>query len=103
MEKTDIILWVLSGGFGLMLVMWHFINNHMEKQDKKFEKLDERFNKIDERFSKLDERFSKIDERFNSLETRIAIIETRLTDIANNVSHLMWHHQTLSSKDAEEQ
>lgn len=88
MEKIDIILWVLSGGFGLMLVMWHFLNNQIENQDKKLEKLDERFNKFDE--------------RLHAVETRVAIIETKLTDVSNNISHLMWHHQALPSKEAEE-
>ena len=78
MDKIDIILWVLSGGFGLMLVMWHFLNNHFEKIDRKIE---------------------KSDEKLNTIETRIAIIETRLSDISNNVSHLMWHHQAIPPKE----
>lgn len=81
MDKIDIILWVLSGGFGLMLVMWHFINNNFEKIDKKLE---------------------KIDERFSPLETRIAVIESKLSDISTNVSHLMWH-QSIPQKEADEQ
>jgi len=35
--------------------------------------------------------------------TKIAIIESKLTDISSNVSHLMWHHQALPTKDVQEQ
>lgn len=82
MDKLDIILWVLSGGFGLMLVMWHNIHSRIDK---------------------IDEKLTKIDERLNPLETRMAIIETRLTDIGTNVSHLMWHSQVINPKDIQEQ
>lgn len=82
MDKIDIILWVLSGGFGLMLVMWHFLNSHMERQDKKID---------------------GIEKDLQQLNTKVAVIESKITDISSNVSHLMWHHQSLPQKEAEEQ
>lgn len=82
MDKIDIILWVLSGGFGLMLVMWHFLNSHMERQDKKID---------------------GIEKDLQLLNTKVAVIESKITDISSNVSYLMWHHQSLPQKEAEEQ
>lgn len=82
MEKIDIILWVLSGGFGLMLVMWHFINNHMEKQETKVD---------------------NIQKDLQHINTKIAVMESKIADISSNVNHLMWHHQSIPSREAEEQ
>ena len=58
MEKIDIILWVVSGGFSLMLVMWHFLNQKIEdvedKLTKKIDKLDEKVTDIDRRVCRME-------------------------------------------------
>lgn len=61
------------------------------------------YSRLDKKFDKIDERFTKIDEKINSIETRLVVVETRMTDISNNVSHLMWHNQSLPQKEVEEQ
>lgn len=42
MEKIDLVLYILSGGFALMLVMWHSINNRIDKLDEKLTDIDRR-------------------------------------------------------------
>jgi len=42
MDKIDIILSVVSGGFSLMLVMWHFINRRIERLSDKVDDIDKR-------------------------------------------------------------
>ena len=89
MDKIDIILWILGGGFVLMLVMWHNMNNRYDKLENKIDRLE---NKID-----------NIEKDVQQLNTRIAVIESRLSDISTNVNHLMWYQQTLPTKDGQEQ
>ena len=33
MDKLDVILWVIGGGFTLMLIMWHRMENKFDKVD----------------------------------------------------------------------
>jgi hypothetical protein len=44
MDKLDIILWILAGGFSIsfaiMRMMWNSINSRFDKQDSKFDKID---------------------------------------------------------------
>ncbi len=53
MEKIDIVLWIISSGFGfffaLMLVMWTSINSRFEKIDERLEKIETQMNNIDKR------------------------------------------------------
>ena len=102
MDKIDIILWVLSGGFGLMLVMWHFVNSHLERQDQKIEKLDQKIEKLDQKIEKLDQKLNNFEKDIQQLSTKVAVIESKLVDINSNVSHLMWHHQALPQREAEQ-
>lgn len=44
----------------------------------------------------------EIKKDLQQLNTRVAVVESRLSDISTNVNHLMWHHQSLSQKDANE-
>lgn len=81
MDKIDIILWVLSGGFGLMLIMWHNLHSRSDKVEIKIE---------------------GIEKELQQLNTKVAVIESKLSDISANVSHLMWHNQ-LSHRDAQEE
>lgn len=51
MDKIDMILWVLGGGFGLMLVMWHNLNNRLDKLDEKLTDVDRRLCRLEGAFS----------------------------------------------------
>ena len=68
-----------------------------------YSRLDKRFDAIDKRFEKNDERFNGIDKELSQLNTRVAVIESKLSDISTNVTHLMWHHQSLPQKEAKEE
>jgi archaellum component FlaC len=97
MEKLDIILWILGGGFGLMLVMWHSLNGRMDKMDSRMDKMDDRFDRIDDRFL-------NVEKEFSSLNTRLAVIESKIIDINTNVGYLMWHSQAIPShKEVQEE
>ena len=43
MDKLDIILWILAGGFsisfGIMRMVWNSINSRFDKQDSKFDRI----------------------------------------------------------------
>jgi hypothetical protein len=54
MDKLDIILWVLGGGFALMLVMWHSLTS-------RFDKLEEKVTDIDRRLCRLEGAFTSKD------------------------------------------
>jgi hypothetical protein len=69
MEKIDLILFVISGGFainfGLMLVMWNSLSKRIDGTDSKIDNVDFRLsNKID----KLDEKLTDVDRRLCRLE-----------------------------------
>ena len=70
MDKLDIILWVMGGGFGLMLIMWNNLNNRIDNLNNridsvninlanKIEKLDEKVTDIVRRLCRLEEADSK--------------------------------------------
>ncbi len=65
MEKIDLILWIISGGFaitfGLMLVMWKDLNNRTDKLEVKMEKFDEKLTDIDRRLCRLEGAFASKD------------------------------------------
>lgn len=107
--ETFIVI-LTSGVFLGILGLFYRIGRAHEFMESKFKSMDDRFTKIDDRFIKFDDRFDKIDQRFNSIDrdlgrltTRVAVMESKLTDISNNVSHLMWHNQSLPQKDVQEQ
>jgi hypothetical protein len=75
MEKIDIILWVLSGGFGLMLIMWHSLNSRMDKLDSRMDKLDSRMDKIDSKMDKQDGRMTKIEHDLIEIKTILRMKE----------------------------
>ena len=69
MEKIDIILWVVSGGFSLMLVMWHFLNQKIEDvEDKLTKKIEDVEDKLTKKIDKLDEKVTDIDRRVCRME-----------------------------------
>jgi len=65
MEKIDIVLWVMSGGFSLMLIMWGTLNTRIEKCE---EKLNSRMDAIEKKIDKLDEKVTDIDRRVCRIE-----------------------------------
>lgn len=58
MEKLDLILWIISGGFavnfGLMLVMWNALNNRIDSLEKRVDKLSEKVEDIDRRLCRIE-------------------------------------------------
>lgn len=54
METIDIILWVLTGGFGLMLVMWNNLNKKFESTDSRIDKLSDKVEDIDRRLCRIE-------------------------------------------------
>jgi hypothetical protein len=58
MEKLDVILWVLGGGFVLLGAMWKHINGQFDKVDGRFDKLEEKVTDIDRRLCRLEGAFS---------------------------------------------
>jgi len=64
-DKLDIIVWVLSGGFSLMLIMWYNLSNRIDAVEKsvnsKVDKLSETVTDIDRRLCRLEGAFSSKD------------------------------------------
>lgn len=65
MEKIDIVLWIMSGGFGLMLVMWNSMNKRMDDMDRG---LTARLDKLDEKVTDIDRRLCRLEGAFSSKE-----------------------------------
>lgn len=65
MEKIDIVLWVLGGGFALMLVMWHSLNKRIDGVEVslsgRIDKLDEKLTDVDRRLCRLEGAFASKD------------------------------------------
>ncbi len=65
MEKMDLILWIMSGGFGLifglLLVIWHSLNGRIDKTDSRIDKLNEKFDTLTEKTSEIDKRLYGIE------------------------------------------
>lgn len=94
MEKIDIVLLAIGGGFALsfaaMRMMWSDINKRMDdrfaKVDQQFEKVDQQFEKVDQKFEKVDQRFDKVDQRFEKLESKVEDIDRRLCRIEGGLA-----------------
>jgi len=54
MEKIDLILWILGGGFGLMIVMWNTLNSRLEKIDEKLTDVDRLLCRLEGAFASKD-------------------------------------------------
>lgn len=78
MDKIDIILWIIGGGFALMLIMWQ---NLMSKLDKIETKIDD------------------VDKNLQGVITKVAVAENNIADIKINVGYLMWHEQPKDIKE----
>jgi hypothetical protein len=63
MEKIDIVLWVISGGFALMLIMWHNLNSRIEHVENS---LGTRIDKLDEKVTDIDRRLCRLEGAFSS-------------------------------------
>ena len=76
MEKIDIVLWVMSGGFGLMLVMWNHLTSKNEATETSLNKkidavetaLNKRIDGVEHKIDKIDEKVTDIDRRLCRLE-----------------------------------
>ncbi len=47
MDKIDMILWIVGGGFSLMLIMWHNLNHRIDKLDEKLTDVDRRLCRLE--------------------------------------------------------
>lgn len=69
MEKLDILLWAVSGGFTLnfvlLAIVWKSLNNRIDRLENRIERLDEKVTDIDRRLCRLEGAFSS----FSSRET----------------------------------
>ena len=66
MEKIDILLWVMGGGFALMLAMWNNIHNSISGSESRLTKrIDDQGKKIDEVNTKV----AELDKRLYGIET----------------------------------
>ena len=54
MDKLDVIIWMIGGGFALMLVMWHNLNGRIDKTDQRIDKLDEKVTDMDRRLCRIE-------------------------------------------------
>jgi len=65
MEKIDMLLWAISGGFtlvfSLMLVIWNATNKRFDGLDTRIEKLDEKLTDVDRRLCRLEGAFASKD------------------------------------------
>lgn len=76
MDKVDIILWVLSGGFGLMLVMWHNLNSRIEQSEKGLSnRIDQVEKGLGVRIDGLSIRIDKLDEKLTDVDRRLCRLE----------------------------
>jgi len=79
MNDIQILMWMVGGGFSLMIIMWVSLTKRIDRLEDKVDKL-------------------------GALETRMAVVESKLSDISTNVTHLMWQHQVpRESRDVQEQ
>ena len=54
MEKIDILLWIMSGGFSLMLVMWYSLSSRMDRLEDKDDRLAEKIEDVDRRLCRIE-------------------------------------------------
>ncbi len=93
-EVTSILL--SSGVFlGILALFYRFGRNQ--------ERTDNNFRVIMDKINAMDNRLSSVEKDIQQLNTRTAVIESKIADISTNVSHLMWHNQSLPPKEAGEQ
>jgi len=55
MDKIDMILWIVGGGFCLMLILWRNLNHRIDKLDEK------KLTDVDRRLCRLEGAFSSKD------------------------------------------
>ncbi len=72
MEKIDILLWVISGGFSLMLVMWHFMNSKMEKG---FDGVSEEIKGIRQEIKEVRQEIKEVEREMHNIDKRLCKIE----------------------------
>lgn len=83
MEKIDILLWIVGGGFtllcALMSFMWSSINGRVDRVETSLNtKIDHVEKILTGRMDKLDERIDKLDEKLTDVDRRLCRIEGSL-------------------------
>lgn len=72
-----------------------------------YSRIDKRFDEIKSEMKEMRSEFTNetklIRNDISGLNTKVAVIESKLSDISTNVTHLMWHHQTLPQKEVREE
>lgn len=62
MEKIDILIWAIGGGFAIMFtlmkMMWSDMNRRFTQVDSRFDKLEEKITDMDRRLCRLEGAFS---------------------------------------------
>ncbi len=92
-----------TGIFSSLLGLFYRFGRNQERIDNSFKAIDNSFKSIDERLLSIDTRLSNVEREVQILNTRIAVIESKQSDISTNITHLMWHHQTLPQKEVREE
>lgn len=75
MEKIDILLWVMGGGFALMLVMWNNIHNSINGSESRLN------NKIDDIKTDLGKRVDHQGKKIDEINVKLAEVDKRLYGI----------------------
>ena len=79
MEKIDILLWIIGGGFALMLVMWNSLHHSMCEQTKRIDETSAALGKrIDETSAALGKRIDETNMKIAEIDKRLYGIETVL-------------------------
>jgi hypothetical protein len=56
-------------------------------------------NKTDSKFNSLELKVGNIEKEIQQINTKLAVQESQIRAIDSNVTHLLWHNQTLPIKD----
>ncbi len=79
MDNVNIILWIMSAGFGLnfalMIIIWNSTNARFDRIDDKFNRVDDRFNRMDDKIAELDKRLSA---KIDSVDGNVKDVDRRL-------------------------
>ena len=72
MEKIDILLWAISGGFAIISigfgVTWAMILYTLKKMDKAIDRLEVKIDKLDEKLTDIDRRICRLEGAFSTKE-----------------------------------
>lgn len=94
-----------TGIFSSLLALFYRFGRNQERTDNSFKSINDRFESIEKKISEIDVRkeVQQINTRIAVIESRMTSLESRINDISANVTHLMWHLQTLPQKEVREE